>query len=397
MRYESWISSRYLTSAKGGFLFFLHSVSVGGIAVGVMALIIVIGIMEGFGNNLREKIIGSTPHILIEKETGVRDHQGIIAKIEKIEGVSGASVFFQGNIFLEYAGRAMGLLVRGIDPANEHKATKIKDYLIDGRIEDLDENSIIVGTELASYHGLKIGDDVTLIAPGSGMAGKEWRYTLKIVGIFKSGMVDYDLNLIFVNLKKAQTMFNLPENVVTGIGVRLNDPYQATEIKKKIFEVLGYSFLVKTWIDINQNLFEALWLEKWGLFLILMLMVLVASFNVISTLVVTVTSKVHDIGILKSIGVPNTSIKRIFVRLGMFIGSLGILLGVVLGVGISYILKTYVQVPAQIYSIDHVPIDLALTDMLAIVGVAVIITYAATIYPATKASRLQPVDALRYE
>ena len=128
-----------------------------------------------------------------------------------------------------------------------------------------------------------------------------------------------------------------------------------------------------------------------------MLMVLVASFNVISTLVVTVTSKVHDIGILKSIGVPNTSIKRIFVRLGMFIGSLGILLGVVLGVGISYILKTYVQVPAQIYSIDHVPIDLALTDMLAIVGVAVIITYAATIYPATKASRLQPVDALRYE
>src|SRR3990167_5964417 len=119
MRYESWISSRYLTSAKGGFLFFLHSVSVGGIAVGVMALIVVIGIMEGFGNNLRDKIIGSTPHILIEKETGIREYQGLISDIEQIEGVKGSSVYFQGNIFLEYGGRAMGLVVRGIDPATE--------------------------------------------------------------------------------------------------------------------------------------------------------------------------------------------------------------------------------------------------------------------------------------
>ena len=266
-----------------------------------------------------------------------------------------------------------------------------------GNLRDLSKDGIVIGSELARYYGYSIGDTVTLISPSSGLAGESWRYQLKIVGIFTSGMVDYDTNLVLVDLAKAQGIFNLPSNKVTGIGMKLANPYQATEMKENIFKLLGYGFLVKTWIDVNRNLFEALFLEKWGLFIILTLMVLIASFNIISTLIVTVTSKVHDIGILKAIGVTQGSIRRIFTRQGIFIGALGTIWGLIGGVGLSYILRTYVRVPQEIYSIDHVPIDLQLSDILIIIASALVISFSASIYPAMKAASLQPVDALRYE
>lgn len=397
MNYENWISYRYLRSSQGRFLKFLNFISVAGVATGVMALIVVIAVMTGFGNNLREKIIGTTPHIMIEKENGIKGYNDLRAQLTAMDGVQSASAYVQGNIYLENSGQAMALLMRGIQIESESQVTKVDQYLKKGRLEHLTQGKVFIGSELARFYGYDIGSMITLISPGTGISGEGWRHNLEIAGIFQTGMADLDQSLIVTNIATAQVVFNIKDDIVNGIGVKLKDPYAADDYKKRIYSKFGFKYLVKTWIDSNKNLFQALYLEKLGLFIILTLMVIVASFNIISTLVVTVTSKVHDIGVLKSIGVPKKSIRRIFTKQGIYIGLRGILWGVLSGLGICYVLKTYIEVPAEIYSMDHVPVDIQISDMAAIIGAAFIISFLATIYPASKAANLEPVEALRYE
>ena len=399
MNYESWISYRYLMAKKDRFLSMINFVAVAGIAIGVMALIVVIGVMTGFDRDLRDKIIGTNAHIMVERETGLKNYNEVLAKLKQVQGVKALSPYIHGNVFLESNQRAMSLVLRGVDPSQEAKITKIDDYLSSGKIKDLKVDQAVIGSQLASYYGLRIGDDITIIAPASGVAGQGWRYTLKVAGIFTSGMYDYDMNLILVHLSKAQEIFSFDANMVSGIGVKINDVYAAPLIKEKIYELLGYSYLVRTWIENNTNFFAALRLEKFAMFVILTLIVLVASFNIISTLIVTVTSKVKDIGILKSIGVPKNSIRRIFTLQGISLGIMGTFWGVLGGAILSFLLKKYqfIKLPQDIYYIDHLPVLLQLSDVLAIVAAALVISYLATIYPSGKAANLEPVEALRYE
>ncbi len=398
MNFEWWLTFRYLSTKKDKFLSVINFVAIAGIAIGVMALIIVIGVMTGFDHDLREKIVGANAHIFVERETGVKNYMQLNERLKNLHGVIATTPYIHGNVFLEAGTRAASLVLRGVAPASEGAVTRINSYLAQGKVADLKEDGVLIGSQLASFYGYHVGDTLTLIAPASGVAGTGWRFQFKVAGIFNSGMYDYDMNLILVTLPRAQKIFNIGPTV-TGIGLKLKDPDQASIVKREIYDTIGFSYLVRTWMETNANFFAALALEKFAMFIILTLIVLVASFNIISTLIVTVTSKVKDIGILKSIGASRSCIHRIFTWQGLAVGAMGTFWGFVGGVGVIMLLKKYqfIKLPQDIYYIDHLPVVIQASDVGLIVGAAMLITYAATVYPALKAANLEPVDALRYE
>ncbi len=394
MNYTFWISLRYLTSRnKESFISLISIISVLGVAIGVMALIVVLAVMTGFDNDLKDKIIGTNAHVLVEKDDGINDYAKLKESLIKIPGVKASAPYINGRVFIQQDSRIMTVALRGIDAKEEQAVTKIKDYLVEGSL-DLSANEVVIGREFANYLGKTVGDTISLIYPTQKAARQ-----LKIKGIFNSGMYDYDMSLIFVNIKEAQNIFGLKNDVISGIELKLDNIYKADSVKEEIFKTLGFSFMVRTWTEINRNFFAALRLEKITMFIILTLIVLVASFNIISTLIVIVKSKVKDIGILKAIGVSSRGIKKIFIFEGLSIGLSGTILGVASGIGLCLLLKKYqfIQLPPEIYYVNRLPVALEWRDISLIVAAAILISFLSTIYPASKAAKLSPVDALRYE
>ncbi|MCJ7501330.1 lipoprotein-releasing ABC transporter permease subunit [bacterium] len=400
--FEWMVALRHLRSRrKHAFVSLITVISVLGIMVGVAALITVISVMTGFSSYMQDRILGTTSHILITGVGGIEDAQDVVSRVLDLDHVVAAAPYVMGQSLLKVEGDVTGVVVRGIDPVQEAGVTDLAGNMTRGSLEDLDDNGIVIGVELARQRGLRIGDLITLVSPSEisspfGMVPLMERFAVE--GIFDTGMYEYDTGLVLVTTVAAQTFFDLGE-AVTGVAVKTDDIYMTHEIAENIQGELGHSFWVRDWREMNQNLFSALKLEKITMFIILVLIIVVAAFNIIGTLILVVMEKGREIAILKAMGATRKNIGRIFMLEGLVIGLGGTTLGLLLGLGLCFILANYqfVELPASVYYVTTLPVKVQLMDVAAICLAATVVSFIATVYPARRASMLNPVEILRYE
>ncbi len=398
MRYETSIALRYLRSKrKDKFISFTTWIAVAGIAIGVMAIILVIAVMTGFQDEIRDRLLGIRPHIVIVPDWGMRDPQAVVERLKHIDGVTSAAPFIEFQAMAQGPGRVAGVLVRGIEPKD---AAYLGRLMKTGSIDALNrKDTILLGKELARELGLMPGDLFTLIVPFGGFspAGATTEtLRVRMGGAFETGMFDIDSLVAIMPLAEVQSALGAS---VTGIEVKVKDVYAAGEVRDRIVRKLGPGFYGRTWMEQNRNLLSALRLEKLVMFIILALIILVASFNIISALVMTVMEKKKDIAILKAMGATNRSIMRVFVAEGLAIGVVGALLGTIVGYTLLEI-QTHFQIiklPSDVYYISTLPMKIDNLDVFLIAAVTILLCLLSTLYPSYKASTIDPVETLRYE
>ncbi len=413
MSFEIFIAWRYFKAKrKQAFISLITIISLAGVAVGVAALIVVLAVMSGVQETWKEKILGVNSHIVVLRYgQSLKDYKKILPVVQEVKGVVSAEPFIYSQVMVSATSGASGAILRAVDPVLAAKFGHLSRSIISGRLADLaaepgtyrkKTGTIILGQELARTLGVVPGDVVKVISPLGRITPLGGRVPqagdFKVVGLFKSGMYEYDSTLVYMSLSQAQDFLSLGSGV-TGIEVQVKDIYAANKVKKNILSRLGEKYWARDWMEMNRNLFWALKLEKFAMFIILTLIVLVAAFNIVSTLIIVVMDKAKDIAILKSMGATGLNIMRIFVFQGLVIGVIGTLLGFLGGVLLCGLLQRYefIKLPRDIYYIDTLPVRMETSDVIVIILMAIAISFFATIYPAWRASRLNPVEALRYE
>ena len=421
--YEIFIGLRYLRAKRRNrTISFNTIVSIIGITLGVAALIGTVGIMTGFKEDVQAKILGTTAHILVNdrmKESLV-DYEEQVKKVAAVPEVVAATPFIFRQVLLTSPSGVQGIILRGIDPAREGTVTELAHNLANGNLDDLSHSikvvvpekerepngpdtamrpGIILGKELSMRLGAFPGDTLNVVSPVGPVTGASMTPKIRqfvVVGIFQSGMYEYDSSLAYIELAEAQKFFNMGATV-TGIEVKVADVFRAAEVARSIEQQLGFAFWARDWMQMNRNLFSALKLEKTMMFLLLVLITIVASFNIVSTLTMIVTEKQREIAILKAMGATRKGIMRIFMLNGLIIGFAGAGIGVPLGYAFLWLIQTFWTFDPTVYYISRIPVHVLGSDVLLVAGSAILISFVATLYPSLQAAKLDPAAALRYE
>ena len=422
--YEIFVGLRYLRAKRRNRTISLNTVvSIAGITLGVAALIGTVGIMTGFKEDIQAKILGTTAHIIVQDrmKDSMSEYDPVAKQVATVPGVVAATPFVLKQVLLTTQTGVQGIVIRGIDPRREGMVTELAKNLSTGQLEDLsrpvkvkqppaddptgplvetEKPAIILGKELALRLGVFVGDTVNVVSPPAGPISAIGMVpkirTFALVALFQSGMYEYDSSLAYIDLAEAQKFFNMGQTV-TGVEIKVADVFRAAETARSVEQSLGFVYGARDWMQMNRNLFSALKLEKTMMFLLLVLITIVASFNIVSTLTMIVTEKQKEIAILKAMGATRKSIRRIFMLNGLIIGLSGTAIGIPLGYTFLWLIQTFWTLDPSVYYISRIPVHVQAMDVFLVAGSAIVISFAATVYPSLQAAKLEPVAALRYE
>ena len=409
MSFAFFVARRYLFARrKQAFIYVISIMSILGVALGVAALVVVLGVYNGLTTDMRDKILGANAHgiVMSYMPDAFAEHPELLGEVIKTPGVTGATPFIYTEVMLSAGKGVKGLVLRGIDPRTAPSVLTMLRKMKRGSIARLTQTEglpgIIIGEELAKRIGLGIGSRVNLLSPSGQKTAAGFQPRIRafeVAAIFKTGMFEYDSSLAFVTLDACRDVLGLDPGFLSGIEITVDDVFKADVIAQRISSTVGSPFYARNWMEMNANLFAALKLEKIGMFILLAMVVLIGSFSIVATLVMLVMEKTKDIAVMLSMGATRRTIRRIFMLQGTIIGFVGTLLGYALGLTVGYLLKRYqfIKLPENVYTLDHLPIIITLSDVLIIGAAAMLLCFLATLYPARQASRLKPAEALRYE